>query len=150
AARPGTDWSEAGAVLVAVPVAVAVTVADRLRLLGLLHHQRLGGEHHPGDGDRVRDRVAGHLHRVEDALLGQLPVLTGRGVEAVAPLAAAHLLHHRVAVQARVVGDPAQRFGQRLPHDRDTDRFVAGAAEVVVERVELHQGGTPAGDDTLL
>src|SRR5690606_27081049 len=88
AARPGTDWSEAGAVLVAVPVAVAVTVADRLRLLGLLHHQRLGGEHHPGDGDRVRDRVAGHLHRVEDALLGQLPVLTGRGVEAVAPLAA--------------------------------------------------------------
>src|SRR6185437_7970956 len=65
----------AGAVL--VRVAVAVAVGGGLVLLRLLDHQGLGGQEHAGDGRRVLHGRPGDLHRVDDALGGQVAVLAG-------------------------------------------------------------------------
>jgi hypothetical protein len=50
-------------------------------LLRLIHHQRLGGEHHAGNRGRVHHRRPGHLHRVDDSLLDQIAVLPSRGIQ---------------------------------------------------------------------
>ena len=62
-----------------VAVTVAVTVAAGVGLLldGLLDDERLGGEQHRGDGDRVGQGRAGHLDRVDDALGDEVAVLAG-------------------------------------------------------------------------
>ena len=51
-------------------------------LLGRLDDGRVGGEHHRGDRRGVAERGLGDLDRVDDALGGQVAVLTGGGVEA--------------------------------------------------------------------
>ncbi len=56
-----------------------------------------------------------------------------------------------VALEARVLGDPAQRLGERLADDRDTGRLVAGQAQAAVQHLlGVHEGGAATGDDALL
>src|SRR4051794_26569216 len=142
--------SETGTVLVAVTVAVT-TGRGRLRLGRLLHHEAFRGEQQRGDRDGVGDRVAGHLHRVDDAGGRQVDVLLGGRVEAVAPAQLGRLARHHVTVVAGVLGDPAQRLDERLAHDPYADGLLTGEAEVVVEhRGDLRQGGAAARDGALL
>src|SRR3954468_18469674 len=114
------DRSETRAVLMAVAtVAVPVpTGRGRLGLGRLLHHEALRGDQQPGDRHGVGDRVAGHLDRVDDAGGGQVDVLVGGRVEAVAPAELPHLAHDDVTVVAGVLRDPAQRLVERLADDR--------------------------------
>src|SRR5262245_51296093 len=112
---------------VTVTVAVAVATAGvRLRVLGLLDHERLRGEEHAGDGRRVGQCRARDLDRVEDALAHQVAILAGGCVEAVADARFADLGDDDVALVTTVLGDPAQRLVDRPAHDPDTGRLVTG------------------------
>ncbi len=62
-----------------------------------------------------------------------------------------HLGGDDVALQARVLGDPAQRLDGGLADDGDTGGLVAGLAEVALQ--DLHgvdERGATTGDDALL
>src|SRR4051794_10895575 len=143
--------SETGAVLVAVAAVTVPPGRGRLRLGRLLDHEALRGQQQRGDRDGVGDRVAGHLHRVDDAGGRQVDVLLGGRVEAVAPAQLGRLARHHVTVVAGVLGDPAQRLDERLAHDPYADGLLTGEAEVVVEhRGDLRQGGAAARDGALL
>src|SRR5262249_7816563 len=123
---------ETRSVLVAVTVRVAVAIRGRLDL-GLVDHEGLGGQQQARDRRGVDDRVAGSLHRVDEAGLDEVHIGTVRRVQALAPARLADLLYDDVAVEARVLGDPAQRLVERLADDRYADRFLAGQAEPAVE-----------------
>ena len=64
----------------------------------------------------------------------QVAVVAGRRVEALADGQLAHLGGDDVALQAGVLGDPAQRLGAALRTMPTPGRLVAGQAEVTVER----------------
>src|SRR5690606_7236279 len=60
------------------------------------------------------------------------------------------LRHGDVALQARVLGDPAQRLGRGALDDPGTDELVALEVEAVDDLDGLDEGGATAGDDALL
>lgn len=83
--------------------------------------------------------------------LDQVAVLAGRGVEALAGLQVGDLGGDDVALEARVLGDPAQRLDDRAAYDGDTGGLVAGLVEVALEDLGgVHQSGATTGDDALL
>src|SRR3712207_9203664 len=65
------------------------TGPGRLLLDRRLDDGGVRGQHHGRDRDGVAQRGLGDLDRVDDALGGQVAVLAGRGVEAVADAAVA-------------------------------------------------------------
>ncbi|EME96580.1 DNA polymerase II large subunit [Streptomyces mobaraensis NBRC 13819 = DSM 40847] len=117
----------------------------------LLDDQGLGREQQGGDGGRVLQGGAGDLHRVDDAGGDQVAVLAGRGVEALALVELGDLGGDDVALQAGVLGDPAQRLDGGAADDRDTGGLVAVLAQVVLQHLDgVDQGGATTGDDALL
>src|SRR5689334_22503554 len=104
-------------------VGVAVAVRLRRLLFGLVDDEGLGGKQHPGDACRVADRGPGDLDGVDDAGLDEILVLPGRRVEAMTLLLRLlHLRHCDVALEAGVLGDPAQRLDERTANNADPDR----------------------------
>ena len=125
--------------------------AGRVVVLRLVDDQGLGRQQHAGDRGGVDERGAGDLDRVEDALGDQVAVLLGGGVVAGADATLADLGDHDVAVDAAVLGDPAQRLVGGLAHDAHTGGLVTGQPEVPVEHGDgVDQRGATAGDDALL
>ena len=92
-------------------------------VLGDLGDERLGREEEAGDGGGVLEGLADDLGGVDDALVSQVAVLQGGGVEAVAR--ALDLGGDDGALEARVLGDGLDRGLDRLTDDRETDRLVA-------------------------
>src|SRR5690606_28895805 len=135
---------------VAVPVAVTVA-GGLLFLLRLVDHEGLGGEQHARDRGGVGDGVAGHLHRVDDALRDEVAVLAGGGVVAVAGLQVADLGDDDVALLAGVLRDPAQRLVQRAAQRLGAGGLVARQAEGFEALLgDVDQRDAAAGDDALL
>ena len=81
-------------------------------------------------------------------LLGQVAVLQGGGVEAVAR--ALDLGGDDGALEARVLRDGLDRSLDRLADDRDADRLVTMEAQAVERLGGEEQGGAAAGHDALL
>src|SRR6476661_6047514 len=125
-------------------VAVAVTVAagSGVLVLGLVDDERVGREDHRRDGLGVAQRGAGDLDRVDDAGRDEVAVLARGRVEALAERQLGHLGGDDVALQAGVLGDPAQRLGDGLAHDGRARGLVTGQLEGV-------DGGPRRGDRVL-
>mmetsp|Transcript_7509 Transcript_7509/g.33951 ORF Transcript_7509/g.33951 Transcript_7509/m.33951 type:complete len:251 (-) Transcript_7509:1255-2007(-) len=121
--------------------------------LGDVGDDRLGGEHHTGDGAGVHEPGPGHLLGVDDARLHHVDELAVHGVVAHLPLAVENLLDDDVALHAGVVGDQAAGRDESLL-DNLRAELLLGVGERILELVnherEVHQGGAAAGDDTLL
>src|SRR6202051_4214111 len=83
------------------------------RLLRLVGDDRLGGQEQPRDRRGVLQRRTGHLHRVGDAGLEQILVLTGLGVQAMSGGKVAHLLGDHARLQPGVERDLLERSFQR-------------------------------------
>src|SRR3954449_181889 len=137
---------------VAMAVAVRVAVPGlRLRVSRLLGHQGLGGQQHARDRCGVAYRGARHLHRVDNAGLDEVDVLTGGGVEAVTLGQFAHLADDDIPLVTGVLRDPAQRLDQSRTDDGHADRLVTGKPAVTVECAEDgHECSAAAGDDAFL
>src|SRR5262249_36608633 len=123
----------------------AATRHGRRRRLLLRHFgdHGLGGDQEACDRGRVLQRSAHHLGRVDDALLHQVDIFAGLGVEAEAVILLLQDLadDHR-AVLTGIDGDLARRPGDRLAHDLD-----AGLLVVVVRAQPLERfGGAQQGD----
>src|SRR6478752_6815827 len=133
-------------------VAVAVTVAtgSGVLVLRLVDDERVGREDHRRDGLGVAQRGAGDLDRVDDAGRDEVAVLARGRVEALAERQLRHLGGDDVALQAGVLGDPAQRLGDGLADDRRTRRLVALETETVDDDRGVDEGGAATGDDALL
>src|SRR5262245_9143550 len=87
-------------------------------ILGLVGDHGRGGEEQGRDGRRVLQRRAGDLGGVDDAGLGEVLVLAGGGVEALArAVEATHPLDHDAALEAGVDRDLLERLLQRAGHD---------------------------------
>src|SRR5439155_18770825 len=95
------------------------------RLLRLVGDDGLGGQEQRRDGRRVLQRRAGDLHRVGNAGLEQILVLTGLRVEAVTRRKVRHLLRDDTRLQATVEGDLLERGRQRNADDVGTSGLVA-------------------------
>src|SRR3954471_17481697 len=107
-AKGGGRRSAVGLVAVAVAaVAVAMTRVGLL-LRRLLRDDRLGRQQHAGDGGGVADRGAGDLDRVDDPLLDQVAVLTGRRVESLTLAELAGPVDGDATLEARVRRDPVR------------------------------------------
>src|SRR3954465_11949371 len=133
-----------------VTVAVTVSGVLGLRLL-LLHHQRVGGQHHRRDRGGVAQRRPGHLDRVDDAATHEVDVVALGRVQTLPDGEVAHLLDDDVALEPGVLGDPAQRLGGRLADYRYAGPLVALHAEVTLkQRDGVHERGAATGDDALL
>src|SRR5690606_4958853 len=134
-----------------VGVAVAVARGGRLFLFLLLDDQGLGREEQGGDGGGVLQGGAGDLDRVDDAGLDQVRVLAGGGVVAAALVELGDLGDDHVALEAGVLGDPAQRLDGGPADHRDAGGLVAGLVEVALEDLDrVDQRGATTGDDALL
>src|SRR6476661_4789414 len=133
-------------------VAVAVTVAtgSGVLVLGLVDDERVGREDHRRDGLGVAQRGAGDLDRVDDAGRDEVAVLARGRVEALAERQLGHLGGDDVALQAGVLGDPAQRLGDGLAHDGRTRGLVTCELEGVDGGGGVDEGGATTGDDALL
>ena len=130
-------------------VVVTATGAGRLGL-GLVRHERLGGQQQARDRAGVLQRRAGDLGRVDDTGGHEVLVLTGEGVEALARLHVADLLDDDGALEARVRRDPEQRRLHGLADDVGTRGLVTVELELVEALDGLEQGGATTGDDALL
>src|SRR6476659_647315 len=133
-------------------VAVAVTVAtgSGVLVLRLVDDERVGREDHRRDGLGVAQRGAGDLDRVDDTGRDEVAVLARGRVEALAERQLGHLGGDDVALQAGVLGDPAQRLGDGLAHDGRARGLVTGQLEGVDGRSGVDEGGAATGDDALL
>ena len=101
-----------GSASVAVPVAVAAA-ASGSSSSGFSTTRVSVVSSMPAIEAALTQRRAGHLDRVDDALGDQVAVLAGGGVEAVADAELADLGDDDVALDAAVLGDPAQRLVER-------------------------------------
>src|SRR5665811_684366 len=132
-------------------VAVAVTLAagGGLLLDLLLDNERVRRQDHGGDRRGVAQCRTSDLDRVDDAGLDQIAVCAGLSVETVAGLELQDLGHRDVALEAGVLGDPAQRLGRGLAHDVRTRGLVADQSEIVEHRHGMDESGAATGDDGL-
>src|SRR5450759_2603029 len=132
-------------------VAVAVTLAagGGLLLDLLLDNERVRRQDHGGDRRGVAQRRTSDLDRVDDAGLDQIAVRAGLSVQTVAELELQDLGHRDVALEAGVLGDPAQRLGCGLAHDVRARGLVTLQLEVVQHRDGVDESGTTTGDDAL-
>src|SRR5579859_877643 len=143
----------------ALEIAHAATAAGGhgggLFLLGYVGDQGFGGQDHGGDGGSVLQCATGDLHRVDDAGLDHVHILTGQHVVADVLVLlflghAAHGLDDDGAVLPGVLGQLANGGFQRPAHDGDANGLV------IAIHVDLVQGGDgvdvdnlAAGDNTL-
>jgi hypothetical protein len=132
---------------VVMAVAVCVVVLG-LRLLG---DDAVGDQQQAGHAAGVLQGAAVHLGRSDDAVLQQVAVLAGEGVEALVALGFHYLGDDDAAAFARIGGDGAQRNLQRLD-----DQVDAGLLVALKLRAQLAQRGNraqvaraAAGDDAL-
>src|SRR5665811_447895 len=132
-------------------VAVTVTLAagGGLLLDLLLDNERVRRQDHGGDRRGVAQRRTSDLDRVDDAGLDQIAVRAGLSVETVAGLELADLGHCHVALEAGVLGDPAQRLGCGLAHDVRTRGLVADQSKIVEHRDGMDESRAATGDDAL-
>src|SRR5674476_1018702 len=132
-------------------VAVAVTLAASGGLLLdlLLDYERVRRQDHGGDRRGVAQCRTSDLDRVDDAGLDQIAVCAGLSVETVAGLELQDLGHSHIALEAGVLGDPAQRLGCGLAHDVRARGLVADQSEIVEHRHGMDESGAATGDDAL-
>ena len=94
--------------------------------LGLISNQRLGGQHHSGDGCCVLQSRASHLGRINDTGREHIAILFLVCIEAEAgALGGTNALEDDRAVQACVGSDLADGSFQSLSDDTHTGLFVA-------------------------
>src|SRR5438046_2697161 len=99
---------------------VVVVVVVVLLLFGDVGHARLGGQQQTRHTGPVLQGGAGHLDRIDDALLAEVGVLALVGVVAVVLVGAAeNPVDHDRAVQAGVLGDGPAGHLQHVPQHLD-------------------------------
>src|SRR5262249_24843310 len=135
---------------VAAGAGAAGRAAPSLFLLRLLGDERLGGEHEARDRRGVLEGGADDLARVDDAGLDEILILEARGIEAEAGVAGLDPLEDDRALDARVLGDLAERLLDGALQDVDA----VAAVIVELERLErlerADQRDAAAGNDALL
>src|SRR5699024_6687990 len=120
-------------------------------LLRLVGDDGLGGQEQTRDGGRVLQGRAGDLRRVDDAVLEQVGVLTGGGVQADTGFHVLDLVDHDAALEAGVDRDLLQRLGDGATHDVGADRLVVLQLQLLeAGDTGLQQRDTTAGQDTFL
>ena len=132
-------------------VLVTVTGVSRLLFLWLFHHGGLGGKNHAGHGGGVDHGGVGDLHRIDNAVIDEVAVLEGIGVEAFTVGHLGNAGDDDSTVEASVFSDPVGRAGQRAGDGEDADLRLT--LEALGEGLEflgnLDQHGAAAGDDAL-
>ena len=103
----------------------------------------------PAMRDRVLERGARHLERVDDALGDHVAELVLRGVVALAHLQLLHLLDDHRAVLAGVDRDAAERLLERALEDVRAGLLVAFELELVERGQRVDQRDAAARDDAL-
>ena len=129
---------------------MAVIRGSRFFVFGHVGDQTLGGEQQCRDGGSVLKRAPGDLGRVNDTGLDEVGVFLVGHVVAGAALALGDALDDHGAFQAGVAGQFAQGRLDGVPHDVDTDLFVALELQLVDGAGTTQQGGAASGHDTFL
>ena len=135
--------------LVASLVLVAVTGVSWLLFLWLFHHGGLGGKNHAGHGSGVDHGRVGDLDWVNDAVINEVSVLQGIGIEAFAIGHLGNAGDDDSTVETGVFGDPERRAGQRAGDGEDADLCFAlkALSEGLQLLRDLDQHRATAGDD---
>src|SRR5699024_5208805 len=92
-------------------------------VLGLVDHERFGGQQHTGDRGGVGQRRTRDLDRVQDSLGQQITVVVGDHIVALA--AFADLGHDHFAGGTAVASNPFERSVDTATHNPDADGLVA-------------------------
>src|SRR5262249_6762848 len=119
-------------------------------LLGLLGHQRLGGQHQRGHRRGILERAADDLGRIDDARLDQILVLLGGGVEPEGRLARLDPLDHDRSVDARIPGDLPQRLLERAQQDLDAVLTIVVELDLLEHRQAAQERHAAAPHHALL
>src|SRR5262249_35653707 len=143
--RLGADAS-----LLSVVVLTARRGAGGFLLLRNVGHERLGRQQQAGDRRRVLQRDPDHLRRVDDPALHEVPVFPFLGVVSEVARLLAYARRRDAAVDAGVLGDPAQRLLERGPDDAGPGRSVALGLQLADRRLPAQQRDAAAGHDALL
>ena len=134
-------WLEVVVVVAAAAGGMAATGAGRPSSSGFSATSASVVSIRPATDAAFCSAVAHDLGRVDDAGLDQVLVLLGGGVEAERALAVLDLLDHDRAVDARVVGDLAQRLLDRAADD--VDAVLPVVAELQARRAPTARGSAP-------
>src|SRR3954463_3327982 len=111
----------------------------------------LGREDVLRDRGGVLERRARDHRRVDDALGDEVDDLAGGRVQALALLRLAHVVDHDGALEARVLGDLAERLLERTQDDAGARALVVVLVRVGLDRVGgAQERDAAAGDDALL
>ena len=154
ARRGGGSWGNQGFPprCYIIPPMSGMPAGSGRGLLGRLGDDRLGGEDVLRDRRGVLQRRARHHRRVDDPRLDEVLDLAAVDVQAEALLRRADLVDDDRALEARVVGELAERLLERAEDDRRTGLLVAlERLEALLRRVRrVQERDAAAGDDALL
>src|SRR5690606_14903398 len=120
-----------------------------LLFLGLLGHERLGGQHQTRHAGGVLQSGTHPLDGIDDALGDQVTVLTRARVVAEVALTLAHLLHDDRALFAGVGDDLAQGLLDGATDDAHANALLIADLEAVERGLAPEQRDAAAGDDAL-